>query len=145
MHVLISPATLRWTPNTCPWWAGRSGRRRLPVVGRGESKMQRIRTRYRCWLQVPVKENSLISSHFEDVFIFRRVLPSFMWTRLTVLLNPFLFHPDGLVLINRRGNLGLTREKEKEHARIPLKKSASFLFEVFCSQQRLCDLPSKRF
>jgi len=40
-----------------------------------------------------------------------------------------------LVLTNRRADLGLTREREKERARI-LEKSASFLFEVFCSQQR---------
>jgi len=91
--------------------------------------------------KIPWKENSLISRAIGDFFSYPDARsPFFGSTRQKVSINPFVFLSGAPVLINRRVNLGLTRgnrdgggAKKIENSAI----SASFFFEVSCSQRCL--------
>ena len=56
------------------------------------------------------------------------MLPSFRVDSAKSLNTTHLIHPDRRVLINRRANLGIIREKEKEHASDKIPKIGEFSF-----------------
>jgi len=92
--------------------------------------------------EIPWKDNSLISRQIGDFSIYPARACLFsgkpgesFW------INP-IFLSGALVLINRRVNSGEPGETGTGGGCDKYEKSASFLFEVSCSQRRVPDLPT---